>query len=99
MKKILLTFFAILASAVMFAQTVYQIQYSTDAAGGYPSLYATQVVTTQGTVVGNLYYFCRSKIGFLPSGWCRSMERNLCLCRCYRCRNISNLCHWRFSEC
>jgi DNA/RNA endonuclease YhcR with UshA esterase domain len=50
MKKTLLTFFAILASGAMFAQTVYQIQYTTDPSGNSP--YATQTVTTQGTVVG-----------------------------------------------
>jgi DNA/RNA endonuclease YhcR with UshA esterase domain len=50
MKKTLLTFVAIFACFAMFAQTVYQIQYTTDPSGNSP--YATQIVTTHGTVVG-----------------------------------------------
>lgn len=68
MKKILLTFVAIFASLAMFAQTVYQIQYSTDATGKYPSSYNGQVVTTNGTVVAIYTTSAGARSGFYIQG-------------------------------
>jgi len=68
MKKTLLTIVAMFASLAMFAQTVYQIQYSTDAAGKYPSAYSGQVVTTHGTVVGIYTTSAGVRSGFYIQG-------------------------------
>jgi len=66
MKKILLTFVVVFASVTMFAQTVYQIQYTADVSGNSP--YSTQVVTTQGTVVGIYTTAAGARSGFYLQG-------------------------------
>jgi len=68
MKKTLLTLIASLASLLMFAQTVYQIQYSTDAVGKYPSAYNAQVVSTNGTVVAIYTTTAGARSGFYIQG-------------------------------
>jgi len=68
MKKTLLTFIAIFACLTIFAAnvTVHDIQYTTDAAGASP--YATQVVTTTGTVVGIYTTAAGVRSGFYLQG-------------------------------
>ena len=68
MKKTLLTFALIFTCYALFAQTVYQIRYSTDAAGKYPSAYNAQVVTTNGTVVAIYTTTAGARSGFYIQG-------------------------------
>ena len=68
MKKALLTFALIFMCFVMFGQTVYQIQYSTDAVGKYPSAYNGQVVSTNGTVVAIYTTTAGVRSGFYIQG-------------------------------